>query len=455
MKKIIFFFLVSCFTALQATWLSAQTSTGTTSSTTGSKNKNKELRLNLNDDGSHFVKATVLNQVWVRYNQNNPGSTVYGEAEASTFDIGLRRTRIQLFGQITDRVFFYAQFGQNSFNYLSARKTGAFFHDVVGEYKVHSDILSIGAGLTGWTGVGRYSSPSVGTILGMDAPLYQQYNNDVNDQFLRKLSIYAKGKTGKLDYRLALSKPFAIQTASVAVAPLSTNSTFSTQPPKLQYQGYLMYQFLDKESNLIPYTTGSYLGQKRVFNIGGGFAYQPTAMWYKNSSNDTIQTAMAIFSVDVFYDAPLNADKGTAIAAYASFMSADYGPNYVRNFGVMNPTNGVNASGTFNGTGNAFPLIGTGDIFYAQVGYLLPKNLLGENNGALQPYIEITHGNYKRLQDPVNTWNVGVNWLISGHTSKITFNYQNRPIFNTDASTGDIVKVSRKGMYVVQYQIFC
>ena len=94
----------------------------------------------INDDGSHYLQATVLNQTWVRLNQNNSGTMVDGIAQNNTFDIGLRRTRMQVFGQVTDRAFVYFQFGQNNFNAVynsnSNRKVAAFFHDVV-------DILTI------------------------------------------------------------------------------------------------------------------------------------------------------------------------------------------------------------------------------------------------------------------------------------------------------------------------
>ena len=64
-----------------------------------------EMKLKLNADGSHYLKATFLNQVWVRYNESNPGTTVLGEPARNTFDIGLRRTRIQFYGQLTDGTF--------------------------------------------------------------------------------------------------------------------------------------------------------------------------------------------------------------------------------------------------------------------------------------------------------------------------------------------------------------
>ena len=92
--------------------------------------QNKELKYQLNEDGSHYVKGTFLNQIWVRYTENNPGSTIDGYAEENTFDIGLRRTRIQLFGQLSDRIFFYTQFGTNNLSYSGVRKQGLFFPDV-------------------------------------------------------------------------------------------------------------------------------------------------------------------------------------------------------------------------------------------------------------------------------------------------------------------------------------
>src|ERR671916_331626 len=58
-----------------------------------------ELKYNLNESGSHYFKVTFLNQVWLRYNQSNPGTTVMNSPANETFDIGLRRTRIQLLGQ--------------------------------------------------------------------------------------------------------------------------------------------------------------------------------------------------------------------------------------------------------------------------------------------------------------------------------------------------------------------
>ena len=97
-------------------------------------------------------------------------------------------------------------------------------------------------------------------------------------------------------------------------------------------------------------------------------------------------------------------------------------------------------------------MFGTGDVWYGQLGYLMNKDLLGSNNGQLMPYVSLMSANYERLHDQMNVFNVGINWLIKGHTSKITFDYQNRPIFSTTTS-GEILQTSSKGQFVLQYQI--
>jgi hypothetical protein len=49
-------------------------------------------------------------------------------------------------------------------------------------------------------------------------------------------------------------------------------------------------------------------------------------------------------------------------------------------------------------------------------------------------------------------FDAGVNWLIKGHGSKFTFDYQNRPYF-VDDGKGHVNESSRKGQFVVQYQV--
>lgn len=411
--------------------------------------RKQELRWNLSENGEEYIKFTLQNQVWVRWNENNDGSLLYGEPYANNFDIGLRRTRFQLYGQLLPKVFFYAQFGQNNFNFLSQRKTGAFFHDVVCEYEVASRSVWLGGGLTAWTGLSRFSAPSVGTFLGVDAPLFAQSNNDIDDQFLRNLSVYAKGKLGKADYRLVLSKPMVIQNASSPVAAISQYSTFNTLPPQILLHGYLSYQFLDEESNTTAYTTGTYLGTKKVFNVGAGFKYRPGAMWYTEGS-DTLKTDMLQFAVDVFYDAPLDRERNDAVSFYAGYFNFNFGPGYLRTLAPMNvATSLAPGSDNLNGPGVGYLAVGTGQVYYAQAGYLLPK---AENKGTRwMPYASYTLQNFDRIGKNTSLIEAGINMFLNGHNSKLTLGWQNREQVTPQA--GQEMSSVRKHAVILQYII--
>lgn len=418
----------------------------------------KDLKFSLNEDGSHYVRGTGLAQIWIRYTDYNPGSTVFGTSKDGGFDVGLRRVRYQVYGQITDQIFVYTQFGINSWGSTSGRKPGLFLHDVTAEYAVIKTKLSFGAGLNGWNGTSRYSSSSVASILAMDLPYFQETTNDLTDQFVRKLGVYAKGKLGAFDYRISASNPMPIQTAAGTVQTLPDGVTnlayYSAEAPAMQYQGYFMWQFWDKESNQFPYMTGTYLGTKRVLSLGSGFAVQDHAVEYRDvSTGPVIQQSSTQFGLDIFMENPLNKEKGTSLTAYAAFLKYDFGPNYLRNTGPMNPANGVNNQGTFNGPGNNAPLIGTGTVYYAQAGYLMRKDLFGKL-GTLQPYAELNISDFERVENAITTYNIGVNWLQMGHRSKLSFDYQSRPIL-VEGINGWLIaneSAKRKGQYVLQYQ---
>lgn len=408
-------------------------------------------------DSSRFIALGMASQLWLRHTEANPYSTVQGTPQNSIIDFSVRRIRFILSGQLTDRVSFYMQFGQNNLNYLSPRKAGSFFHDVTTDYAFIKEKLSIGFGLNGWNGPSRFSNIAVSSILTLDPPGYQEVTNDSYDQFVRRLGVYAKGKLGKFDYRVSVGKPFIIQTTSGSgTEPINMNASFSTLPPKLVTQGYFMYQFLDQESNFGPGNPGSYLGKKRVFNIGAGFYVQKDATFrYAPMSQDTIQEDIRLFAVDLFYDAPLNTGKGTAISFYASFSPYDYGKNFIKVAGPDNPADGSNtpSADAFDKSnfGNAFPYLGTGNTTYLQLAYQFKDRLLGDF-GTLQPFVDYQYSNYERLGSAMHVYDIGINWLVAGNNSKFTFNYQNRPYFVSNAN-GDPKEESRKGQFVIQYQV--
>ena len=449
----------------------------------------KNLTFNLNESGTRWFRVTFLNQVWARFNESNPGTQVQNEAAAQTFDIGLRRTRIQMFGQVTDHTFLYFQFGSNNVNAQSLlpgttdRKIQAFFHDALCEYKVWKgkDWLKIGGGLTIVNGLSRFSSPSVSTILALDVPVFLQTTVDQTDEFSRKMSIYARGQVGKWDYRVALSDPYPFANSGNAPTLYYNQASFSGYGHHKQVQGQLMYMFFDKEDNVTPgYMTGSYLGKKRMLTVGGGVIYQPQAMWYQESDGSAAQATgkvatagpptnaggpvtpnehtkfqnMLHYGMEVFFDNPLNKEKGTNLSLYGGFFVTNYGQNYIRYNGLMNPAAGnalygapTNGNGTPQGSGNAYPMFGTGNNFYMQAAYLFKRDLLG-TNGTLQPYGCMRITNYQALKDPMQVFNVGMNWLIDGHKSKISLDWEYRPIYNAEGTI-----YQRNSQVVLQYQI--
>lgn len=89
--------------------------------------KTGELAISLNEDGSLYFKFALTSQVWMRYLESNPGSTLFGYEKKNGMDIGIRRTRIQAYGMVQKRTFLYTQFGINNFGFNSGRKPPIFF----------------------------------------------------------------------------------------------------------------------------------------------------------------------------------------------------------------------------------------------------------------------------------------------------------------------------------------
>lgn len=435
------------------------------------------LKFNLNADGSHYIQATFMNQTWVRYNENNPGSTLFSHAAPTSFDIGLRRTRIQLLGQISDRVFLYFQFGQNNFNNTAGynvnggnRKIAAFFHDAVCEYRItKGNQLKVGGGLTILNGLSRFSQPSVGSIMTLDVPVFLQYTVDQTDQFNRRLAIYARGQLGRFDYRAYVSNPFPVSSNGVNSPGIGRNASFvntSALPNgsgpgiRNQYGSYLSYNLLENEPHITPYMQGTYLGNRRIWNIGTGLVYQDAATWNLSPDEqglyrDTSYNRMLLLSLETFLDLPLNKDKHTMLSAFAGYYSTGYGARYLRYNGIMNPATGSTAGNLMQAGayGNAFPMFGTGQVGYAQIGFLLPRQLLGEKNGQLMPYLSGQYASYEALQHKgMLVFDLGLNWFMHGHQSKISLDYQNRPTYTLGSDAG-VREGPHKSSLVMQYQV--
>ncbi|RTZ07756.1 porin [Flavobacterium bomense] len=438
----------------------------------GSTDYGAGLKFNLNEDGSKFMRVIAWNQIWMRSSQMNPGTMIGGEATSTATDIGNRRLRFLAYAQVSKRYMILTHFGINNQTFINGgaagssgtggygagKKPGLFFHDAWNEYAVvlpekdKKFSFTLGAGLHYYMGLSRLTMASTLNFLTIDAPIFNWPLIENSDQFARQVGLFAKGKYGKLEYRMSYNKPYAtnlvptnVTVADNAVAVDNSGNT------KWSKAGYFEYQFLDQEANVLPFKVGSYLGTKKVFNIGAGFYTAPDAT--KTSVNSTINKHdIKLFSADVFLDMPIGKKENKmAVTAYSVLYDYDFGPNYLRNVGIMNIGSvdpNFTGSRAIAGAGNAQPTMGSGNIWYTQAGVLLPCKE-AKPKIRIQPFGAVTYKNFDALEQSSTQFDVGSNFFIDGHHAKITAQYSTRPVYtsltNRSGSLGD---------FIVQLQIY-
>ncbi len=431
------------------------------------------LKMSLDPTGKKYIRFLMWSQIWARSTDNNPGTLINSTPSDNTMDIGARRLRMLAYAQITPRYIIVMHYGINNQTFLNGGATGTsgtggygqgkkpqlFFHDAYNEYAIVPSVnaegnknpfsLSMGAGLHYWNGVSRLSCASTLTFLMIDAPVYNWYTIENADQFARQYGVYAKGAYKKFHYQIALNKPFA---TSIKPADSTGIAVDNSGDAAAAFCGYFDYQFLDQESNLLPYRVGSYIGSKKVFNIGAGFYQQARGTKSSDAAGVLQSHDISLFGADVFLDMPVgNKEKNMAITAYGVYYSYNYGPNYLRTTGIMN-TGTTNtaipaADRVLEGPGNSRVLLGTGSIAHVQAGLLLPKSI--SKKFRLQPIASIAYKNFDALKAAGNYWDAGANLYLDAHNAKITAQYSSRPLY--DAATKELK--DRKGELIMQLQI--
>jgi hypothetical protein len=438
----------------------------------GAQDYGSGMKFNLNDEGSKYMRFIAWNQIWLRSSQMNPGTMIGNEPASTGTDIGNRRLRFLAYSQLSKRYMIVTHFGINnqSFTnggaagtagtggYGSGKKPGMFFHDAWNEYalvlpeKDKKFSLSLGGGLHYYMGLSRATMASTLNFLTIDAPIFNWPLIENSDQFARQMGMFAKGKYGKFEYRLSYNKPFATNLVPVnmnsAADAIAVDNSGNTKWSKA---GYFEYQFLEQESNLLPYKTGSYLGTKKVFNIGAGFYNAPDAT--KSSVNSVVSKHnISLFAADVFLDLPVGKKENKmSVTAYSVFYDYDFGPNYLRNIGIMNIGSvdpSFTGSRALAGAGNSQATIGTGNIWYTQAGVVLPNKAV-KPKVRIQPFGAFTYKNFEALKKSSTQFDLGTNFLLDGQNAKITAQYSTRPVYTT---VGDISE--SKGEFILQLQIY-
>jgi hypothetical protein len=79
------------------------------------------FKIYLSKDSTTFVRLLFWNQIWLRYMQQNPGTSVTNNPETrETFDIGIRRSRMLVHGQLTPRILLFWIIGINNHRSIKA-----------------------------------------------------------------------------------------------------------------------------------------------------------------------------------------------------------------------------------------------------------------------------------------------------------------------------------------------
>lgn len=387
----------------------------------------KPLQVKLNEDGSKYIRFIVWNQTQLSSQfQTNGKSTDDG------LHFSIRRARLLTYAQVSPRFLVLTHFGLNSLgasgmtgnpNTQTANNSSLIFlHDAYGEFAVVDKKLHIGSGLHYWNGVSRLTNQSTLNMMTMDNPgsgvgdarLFPWSTITTSDQFARQLGIFAKGTLGKFTYRVSANN------ARRSMAPTLDSTVTSFQVAgdgkDWLYTGYFNYNFLDGESDKLPYFVGTYMGKKKVLNVGFGFNTQPNALraGYVDSTGATVYTkkeGVTFFAADVFYDAPIGT-KGYAINALGAYYQSQYGSN--KNFGG----------------GGLIP--GSGSIIYGQLGCYMPVKTQG-----IMPYVTYSHQDLSNTPNTSYELGVGMNWFINGHNAKLTaeFNTGKKGIANAGTNS--------------------
>jgi hypothetical protein len=233
-------------------------------------------------------------------------------------------------------------------------------------------------------------------------------------KFSRDLGIVAWGgfRDDKLRYFAAVMQGREGMTRTTH--PFSGATVTSSIEPKssFEYVGRVHYAFLDAEPG--SGYMGSHLGESKIFTVGGGFAYEPSAV-YKNVSaagavlNDETVDYSAI-AADVMFEYP---GKAGTITANAQYLKTDFEDAYKTNFNAGDRL--ANITG-LNGQKNGY---------FLKAAYLFPGKL-GKQT-LVQPYVNYEDWSFAHLlgidEQKISQYGGGVNLYIRQQDVRLTAEY--------------------------------
>ena len=440
------------------------------------------LKLYVGQDSQAVFRPILVNQFWAKFTHNNPGTAQVNAAQpderSTTF--GMRRVRVLLLAELGDRLQAFTQIGINNQTFASgggsgtgglggygqAKKPQVFVHDAWTQYRMayraqdaegFPSSLYVGAGLHYYHGISRLSQGGIPSQLLLDFPIFNFPDIEQGNQFARQFGVYAKGDVRRFHYRLAVNQPF-LSNAGVPELPDERARDYPTR--NLSLSGHVEYHFGEWEGHTLPFRPMTYIGGKRLLNVGIGFYRQPDATATYRATPGSTPTvaetfAKSVISADVYAEQPIG-ESGSALTGYLVYYRYDFGPNYYRSFGLLNTAPGNSSAQlapevVIDGFGNAEPLAGTGGITHVQLGYLFPTNTM-RRGVRVQAFGALSHKDLDFLGVPVIKYDLGANLFLRGHSAKLSAQVGLRPqVYATPA--GGYEQRGHRGELVVQMQV--
>jgi len=348
----------------------------------------KGVVLKLNDKGSSYFKLGMGVNIWYRNMEMNPNSINKNtELPINNYsDFALRRMRLSAIINYESNHIIYTQLGLTSEASYNGLHSGIFFHDLWYKARVAKKTY-LGGGLHMWNGLSRLSNVTYATQMTLDNPGVNFPNVNVSDDFVRQYGVFFQGQLKRFDYSFSVNQPLLSSTSKKIfndreiLEKNDLGTAYNRYHSNFSYKGYVSYSIFNSEKvSTTPFKKMTYYGKKGTFlNIGGGFQYvsDGSGILIADDTNLPIVvfSKQLSLSIDLWYEKPLNNES--AISVYSAFYKYDYGSNYLKSGAVMGgfATNDNTNITPAQGSGINQFTIGTGNVVYSSISYVIPKNI--------------------------------------------------------------------------------
>lgn len=326
------------------------------------------------DEG--FLQLNYELQIWSQYRDFRSAQN-----DGDSYDTFLRRNRITVLGQYNDYIGFYAQLEAGNDSRYDEDDRSVYYRDAYVTFDWSDSVRLIG---------GRFKHTfSRENLEACLEPLTLD----------RGLASYALGKTRDTGLALWGNLADARFQYRLMVADGREGDNVPKDNPRLTARVH--YSAFDPEYSYG--YRGTYLGTQRVLTIGAAYDYQADAV-YGNLPGRTDMEDYSAWTVDAFYEQPMQAGTLTLSAAYFDYSVNDAlrgDPLLVDD--TITPTVDM-------------------DAYYVKGAWLFPQRI---GIGRLQVYARHDSYDYNRddnlYDQTINA--VGANYYIDGQQVKFTFEY--------------------------------